>query len=503
MDDRPDQHISDTRWIFDELSGCNSSVDIIKFIKSLKGPYSFIFYDGETKKLWYLRDSLGRNSLLLGRTEQEIFITSATNYRTGFIELPPLGIFCCTFSGNDFKVNIYPWIKLGEYHLNQLLSVEEIFNVQITVEGDPINPEWTSIVQLDQKSYGYDFHKVLNDDLNYPCDVIFNRLLMNDQIVKTCDRIIDLLSKSVQERVTTTQQFCKNCLPTRSMCNHSRVGILFSGGIDCSLIAVLANRFVDVNQPIDLINVAFEKIQNRKPRNQEKIQNIEPIIDWNVPDRMTAIETHKELCRVFPDRKWNLVEVNVGRKELVNQLTDRISALINPLKSVLDESLGAALWFAARGHGAIEGLAYESQNRVLLLGSGADELFGGYTRHRNAFNRESIGDSTTTLRDELELDWIRLPSRNLARDDRVISDHGATPRSPFLQEDFVRFVRGLEPLQKCYHRLEQGVGDKLLLRLCAYRLGLITCATLKKRALQFGSKIADSKQNGKDVSPFL
>lgn len=142
----------------------------------------------------------------------------------------------------------------------------------------------------------------------------------------------------------------------------------------------------------------------------------------------------------------------------------------------------------------------------MLIGSGADELFGGYTRHRNAFVRQYEGVESTPferLENELEFDFSRLPSRNLARDDRVIGDHGVTARSPYLEERFVHFVRSLKPYQKCYHALEQGVGDKLLLRLCGFRLGLRGATSLKKRAMQFGSRVADRKQNAKDTSESL
>lgn len=64
-----------------------------------------------------------------------------------------------------------------------------------------------------------------------------------------------------------------------------------------------------------------------------------------------------------------------------------------------------------------------------MIGSGADELFGGYTRHRNAFVRQYEGVELSPferLENELEFDFNRLPSRNLARDDRVIGDHGVT-----------------------------------------------------------------------------
>lgn len=161
---------------------------------------------------------------------------------------------------------------------------------------------------------------------------------------------------------------------------------------------------------------------------------------------------------------------------------------------------------------------YTTLLQVLLLGSGADELFGGYTRHKTAFDRtlrlhqekgstvhmdDAFLKAYEALEEELNLDWRRLPSRNLARDDRVISDNGVTPRTPYLQEDFIALVRSLKASQRCYHPLGPGIGDKLVLRLCAYKLGLKQASVLRKRALQFGSRIADRKQNATDRSAYL
>lgn len=46
-------------------------------------------------------------------------------------------------------------------------------------------------------------------------------------------------------------------------------------------------------------------------------------------------------------------------------------------------------------------------------------------------------------------------------------------------------------------------GEKLLLRLAAFKLGLVNAASLPKRALQFGSRIANKKENGSDISDRL
>lgn len=141
----------------------------------------------------------------------------------------------------------------------------------------------------------------------------------------------------------------------------------------------------------------------------------------------------------------------------------------------------------------------------MILGSGADELFGGYVRHKNAYNR-CLGtrcEKDRRLHEELEIDWNRIPARNLARDDRVISDNGKTPRAPFIEENVVKFVRSLKSNQRCCFLYDDGVGDKLFLRLYGYRLGLTSPAFLKKKAIQFGSKIANKRQNAKDRSSYL
>lgn len=65
-------------------------------------------------------------------------------------------------------------------------------------------------------------------------------------------------------------------------------------------------------------------------------------------------------------------------------------------------------------------LRCRSAARVVLLGHGADELCGGYGRHRTAFRTRGWPG----LAEELQLDMGRLWLRNLGRDDRLVADHG-------------------------------------------------------------------------------
>ena len=91
---------------------------------------------------------------------------------------------------------------------------------------------------------------------------------------------------------------------------------------------------------------------------------------------------------------------------------------------------------------------------------------------------------------QLQTDLSRIPTRNLGRDDRVVSCHGKEVRHPFLSLSFVRFVAGLPVHYKLDPRLDLGVGDKMILRLAVKQLGLVEASTRKKRAMQFGSHSA-------------
>ncbi len=168
----------------------------------------------------------------------------------------------------------------------------------------------------------------------------------------------------------------------------------------------------------------------------------------------------------------------------------------------MDLSIAYALYFAARGEGVMSTsqncstVAYTTPARVLFSGLGADELFGGYTRHATAFRRTGYPG----LIEELKLDVDRLGKRNLGRDDRVISHWGREARFPYLDESLVKWAIECPIWEKCDFQTSISEETEMLdiepskkvLRLLAFELGMHSVAREKKRAvrLSFSSSFA-------------
>lgn len=287
----------------------------------------------------------------------------------------------------------------------------------------------------------------------------------------------------------------KDAVSRRVNCSNSsvkkRIAILFSGGVDSLLVASIAHLVSEASIPIDLLNVAFE--------NQRFAKNNPDMVYYDtVPDRITGLRALDELRALFPARKWNFVRVNIARAEY-DQWKEHVLELMRPADTVMDLSIAIALWFAARGRGfAEDDDAFASDARVILVGMGADEQLGGYSRHRSAFEKEG----RMALLEEMQMEIDRISERNLGRDDRCISDHSKEARFPFLDEDFVTYLCNLPVEAKCDLSLPRGQGEKRLLRLVLKRLGFSDpVAFLPKRAIQFGAKTAkmlDSQETGTD-----
>ncbi|XP_074641083.1 asparagine synthetase domain-containing protein 1-like [Tubulanus polymorphus] len=500
---------NDTKVLFEMLSHCKSDGEILEIFGLIKGPWSFIYYQAELKRIWFGRDYFGRRCLLWHRPvdNHDCFILSSIKVGSwDWEEIPVDGIY---YLDSDMKVHLFPWRKCESTRVEP-------------VHGSTVSPSELIYEKLTVPLHIHPFNR-LNPTMNdltgiLECSDSENLFKSaSDEMIKLADDLVNILSRAIEIRVSEQPLLCSNCLKEilsesnhcdslnftdSKRCDHARLAVLFSGGIDSMMIAALADRHVPPDQPIDLLNVAFQlqaktNSFNKCTRSKQKNEDI-PCDPYAVPDRLTGLSGLEELKKLNPARKWNFIEINVTVEELQKRRVNCISDLVYPLKTVLDDSIGCAIWFAARGYGLLNQEEYTSPARVVLVGMGADEQLGGYSRHRGIYQK----DNWKGLIDEIEMEIDRISSRNLGRDDRIITDHARESRFPFLDEDVVSFLNSLAVWKKMNLNLPRGFGEKYLLRLAALRLGLQQTSILPKRAIQFGSRIAkieNSKEKASDV----
>ncbi|RTE73339.1 hypothetical protein BHE90_012223 [Fusarium euwallaceae] len=427
---------------------------ILDVLRAIEGPFAFIYLDKPAKRLYYGRDRLGRRSLLVKDGPPFALSSIAETPVEGWSEVEADG--CYTLELGDAAVSGMLPVRHDWTPDTSMVSSIGVFNEEVPQQATRLVPDSISV---------QDLHSHLVESLKL--------------------RVLDVP------------------LPPKASHTDARVAVLFSGGLDCTVLARLSHDLIPLDQSIDLINVAFEN-----PRIAAQFPGCSrDDLYEKCPDRLTGRSAFAELSRVCPERNWRFVAANVPYADNIEHRAD-IIRLIYPHNTEMDLSIACALYFAARGQGLSETTGeptpteYSTTARVLLSGLGADELFGGYGRHGVAYTQRGYSG----LVQELKLDVGRLGKRNLGRDDRVMAHWGREVRFPFLDERFVKWAIECPVWEKCDFENSSAEGsldaEKRVLRLVAQSLGMSTVAREKKRAIQFGARTAkmeSSKVKGTTV----
>lgn len=418
-----------------------------EILSALRGPWALVYWQAKHRLLWFGRDVLGRRSLLLHRP-------SLSDPRFLLVSVAPADSTVAT--GDVHAFQYWEELQCGIHSMS--FSASFIGLSRLHEWEDPL------------------LRKLVMWDRQYvdPSDHSLKKPQQGKE--NSADSVLKVLRRSVKKRTSDIRKRQQEFALLGEGNAYTPVAVLFSGGLDSMILAALLDECLQPDYGIDLLNVSFE--------------------GSTAPDRISAIAGLAELERVLPSRRWRLVKVDADLTSMDSYRT-HLQSLICPSNTFMDLNIGTALWLAARGEGYVHNAqevpdlhegrtVYKSSARVLLVGAGADEQCGGYGRHRTKYR---LG-GWTALQAEMRIDMQRIWKRNLGRDDRCMADLGKEARFPFLDEEVVETLLDMPLWDIVDLRLPIGNGDKRVLREVAMRLGLPGAASLPKRAIQFGSRIA-------------
>lgn len=220
-----------------------------------------------------------------------------------------------------------------------------------------------------------------------------------------------------------------------------RVAMLFSAGVDSTLIAVLLKQF-DVD--VTLYTIGTENSQDLK----------------------FAVKTADEIGIPIRTKIIDKEDVENAFEDVINIIEDT---------NLMKIGVGMAIYLSSK-------LASEDNQKVIFSGQGADELFAGYNRYKNKF------DTPSELIKELEYDLNNMYDVNLERDDKATMANSMELRVPFLDKDVINIANSI-PINYLLESNEDNL-RKRILRDISYELGVPhDIAYRPKKAAQYGTGI--------------
>ncbi|MFX1261467.1 MAG: asparagine synthase-related protein [Promethearchaeota archaeon] len=220
-----------------------------------------------------------------------------------------------------------------------------------------------------------------------------------------------------------------------------RVGVLFSGGVDSSLVALLAKETCKDVQLYSASSAPFH-------------------------DRVAAASAADALCL-----NLNGVEINS------DDVWEILPLLMYSIESanLMDVEITLPFYLASR-QASNDGIS------LMLSGQGPDELFAGYARHVRILKEEGEEALDAKLWQEV----MTTHENNIERDDRAIAAHGVESFFPYLSTSFIELGLGIPSRWKV--RPGEQPERKVIFRELAQQLGLPeSIYATPKKATQYSS----------------
>jgi len=177
-----------------------------------------------------------------------------------------------------------------------------------------------------------------------------------------------------------------------------KVAVAFSGGLDSSVIAMLAKV---CGARVFLVSVGLE--------DQPEVRFAEEAAE------ALGLPLHLETYRL----------------DDVEAVLSRVLWLIEE-PDVMKAGVAVPLYWSAE-------VTSKMGYRVLLTGQGGDELFGGYQKYLHEYTRKGVA----AVREAMYRDVVSSHEVNFQRDNQVCSFHGIELRLPFTNREVVDFSLGL------------------------------------------------------------
>jgi asparagine synthase (glutamine-hydrolysing) len=202
---------------------------------------------------------------------------------------------------------------------------------------------------------------------------------------------------------------------TKRLLSDVALGAFLSGGLDSSIIAAVAKKYMPT---LHTFSVGIEGSR----------------------DLQAARRVARHIGSIHHEYVYSAAEVLKALPEIIYHLESFDQDLVRS---------AIPTWFCARME--------SDEVKVILTGEGADELFAGYTYHK------SIA-SHAALHEELRRSITRLHNINLQRVDRMTMRHGIEARVPFLDTEAIAIAQTVPPELKLFSDKDGRRIEKWVLR---------------------------------------